>query len=82
MNDNTKKRYALLYQSYGEVVSYYGELSRFLTSGFLIKKASERCNYSYETGKKILSRISGNATLRKEIENILRYDLPSENGNE
>ena len=74
MNNNTMWRYAQLYQAYRGVVAYYGELARFLASDFLIKKAAEQCCYKVDSAKKILNRINKNATLRNDLNNIIRYE--------
>lgn len=74
MNDNTLLKYARLYDTYRGVIAYYGELSKSLSSEFLIRKAAERCCYKVDSAKKILNRISRNADLRKDLDNILRYD--------
>lgn len=74
MNDNTKLRYARLYHAHRGVLAYYGELSRELSSDFLIKKAAEQCCYKVDSAKKILNRIAKDPELRKELNNIIRYD--------
>ncbi len=74
MNDNTMLRYARLYQTYCGVVAYYGELARSLSSDFLIKKAADQCCYKPDSAKKIINRINKNATLRRDLNNILRYE--------
>ena len=85
MNDNTMLRYARLYQAYCGVVAYYGELARSLSSDFLVMKAAEQCCYKLDSAKKILNRIKKNATLRRDLNNILRYEgnlLMQDNGNQ